>query len=529
MAKLFLTSPWLTSELLLDEVCTLGRHSTNTLALPDTKLSKHHAEIRRAPDGQYLLRDLGSLNGTLVNGARVQLHTLADGDEITAGAARLRFQDQRGAATSVRIDSAVVESVIEGRLDPEVSVAFRPADKVGDEVALRLDYEKLRLAHALAVEMSLEFDESRLVTKLLNRTFELLPADRGVILLMDPTSHKLVPRRFDLRHAKSDEIVLSQSLLHEVVTKRTGILSRDIRRDPRFAGAESIDASGVRSAMSVPLMVGTELLGVVYVDSETTSHAFSDKDLQLLSAIAAQAAAALAAARIVERREADTRQRATLERLLSPDVVEKVLSGALKLEKGGEEREVSVLFADIRGFTAMSEGRPPSEILGLLNDYFEAMVEVLFRHGGALDKYIGDALMAVFGAPIDVREAPAAAARCALEMQQELKLFNRERSASDQLQIGIGIATGTVVTGMLGSSHRMQFTAIGDTVNTASRLCGLAAAGEVVVNDATARELGEDAFRVEALPPARLKGKRDEVRVFRVTGAGLNSITEPGR
>src|SRR5262249_13102829 len=154
-----------------------------------------------------------------------------------------------------------------------------------------------------------------------------------------------------------------------------------------------------------------------------------------------------------------------------------------QLEKGGEQREVTILFADIRGFTSMSEARPAQDIVTLLNEYFEVMVEVLFRFEGTLDKFVGDEIMALFGAPLALSDAPLAAVACAVEMHRALGEFNRPRLAERQeaIRVGIGINTGPVVTGAIGSSRAIQYTAIGDPVNTASRLCNIAQPGQVLV------------------------------------------------
>jgi adenylate cyclase len=217
--------------------------------------------------------------------------------------------------------------------------------------------------------------------------------------------------------------------------------------------------------------------------------------------------------------EDEAKTRAQFQRLLSPNLVEQVVSGQLQLEKGGELREVTILYADIRGFTAMSESRPPPEIVAMLNEYFEVMVEVLFRMNGTLDKYIGDEIMALFGAPLAMPNAPLSAVQCAVEMQRVLAEFNRTRRAEnlDPIKIGIGINTGPVVTGAIGSSRTLQYTAIGDPVNVASRLCNLAKAGDIIVAETTMRNL-RDEFEAITLPPVKVKGRNEELRIFNVIG-----------
>jgi len=194
-------------------------------------------------------------------------------------------------------------------------------------------------------------------------------------------------------------------------------------------------------------------------------------------------------------------------------VVEQVLKGELKIERGGQQNEVTMLFSDIRGFTSMSHGKPAQEIVNTLNEYFEVMVDVLFKYGGTLDKFVGDEIIGLFGAPIAIDDAPFKAVSCALAMLQALEEFNRTRAAENQapIRIGIGINTGNVITGSIGSTRALQYTAIGDAMNVASRLVNVAGSGEIIASESTYRAV---AGRVEAvaLPPVKVKGKAEELK-----------------
>ena len=185
-----------------------------------------------------------------------------------------------------------------------------------------------------------------------------------------------------------------------------------------------------------------------------------------------------------------------------------------------------MLFSDIRGFTSMSESRAPEEIVNMLNEYFELMVDVLFKYDGTLDKFVGDEIIALFGAPVPMTNADQGRA-CALEMTGVLAEFNRTRAAEGQheITVGIGINTGLVITGAIGSSRALQYTAIGDAMNMASRLCGAAQPGEIILSEATFRKVQADVAAVP-LPPVRLKGKTDELRVY--NAVGLRNRSFPG-
>jgi len=225
----------------------------------------------------------------------------------------------------------------------------------------------------------------------------------------------------------------------------------------------------------------------MHLDSMVATNAFGEKDLQIFAGVGNQAAAAIHNSMLARKIEQEAKTRAQFQRLLSPNLVEQVVSGKLQLEKGGALSEVTLLFSDIRGFTAMSEKSQPPEIVRMLNEYFELMVDVIFNHEGTLDKFVGDEIIALFGAPVAIPNAEKKAVECALDMMQVLSEFNRTRASEgqEQIRIGIGINTGTVVTGAIGSSRALQYTAIGDAVNTASRLCSVAKPGEVLVSEAT--------------------------------------------
>jgi len=528
MAKLIVISGDERQEFELAAFNTIGRHPDNTIQILDRIISKEHAQIQRAADGRYLLRDLRSLNGTFMRGERIADHYLNDGDEFTMGSTRIVFVDKPkvdDVLQRVTIAPGLTESHIRGRIQANTG-DFMPERQIADDKNLRRDYERLRIGHELARAVGSELDLDKLLPKILDKAFELVGADRGVILLMDDRG-ELSPRFVKTRSGKSDpNIVLSKTVMAEVTTNRAAVLSSDATMDARFSGAHSIIMQGIRSTMTLPLLHAGDLLGIMHLDSLFTSNAFTEKDLQICTGMAAQAAISIQNARLATRIEKEAQTRAQISRLIPPSVVEQVLKGELTIEKGGRQQEVTMLFSDIRGFTTMSDGRPPQEIVNTLNEYFEVMVDILFKYSGTLDKFVGDEIIGLFGAPIAIEDAPFKAVACALAMLQGLEEFNRTRAAENQaaIRIGVGINTGNVITGSIGSTRALQYTAIGDAMNVASRLVNVAGSGEIIVSEDTYRHI-KGRVEATALPPVKVKGKADELKVYRITG--LRNVMTP--
>lgn len=222
----------------------------------------------------------------------------------------------------------------------------------------------------------------------------------------------------------------------------------------------------------------------------------------------------------------EKRLKTTFYRYMTQEVAEQLLiSGDTKL--GGDRKEVSVLFSDIRGYTTLTESMAAEEVVAMLNEYFETMVDAVFKHKGTLDKYIGDAIMAVFGSPLPLEEHAWLAVQTAIEMQQRLTVFNASRTASQQLKIGIGINSDSVISGNIGSSKRMEFTAIGDGVNLGSRLEGASKfyGTDIVISESTYNPC-RDRIWVRELDCIRVKGKNQPVSIYELIGLQSEAIAD---
>ncbi|MDB6020778.1 MAG: putative Adenylate cyclase [Pedosphaera sp.] len=207
------------------------------------------------------------------------------------------------------------------------------------------------------------------------------------------------------------------------------------------------------------------------------------------------------------------RYRTILNMVADEKVAHALVNGQLAL--GGEVREVSVLFCDVRNFTALTENMPPQEVIEMLNEHMTLLARIVKEHNGVLDKFVGDLLMAIFGAPLSHENDTLNAARCALQLIREREQLNA--TSRHQLHVGIGVASGRVVAGCMGSADRLNYTVLGERVNLASRLCSQAGPGQVVIDQTTKDKLGETASTIP-LPALNLKGFTENVMAYELTG-----------
>ncbi len=646
MARLILATPDGPQAIELRATNSLGRHPNNSIQLLDKIVSKEHCIVEER-EGRLLLRDLGSLNGTYINGERVRGEQyLRHGDEVSLGMTRARFDDgsspldfnqqavgpgavlhpatQAGpppvasnqmpafqaanrsgpASSGAPLSAAQPRQHWQQQLQPaqppplpqprqapgyppagsgypapqanpplvpqfstsplgppplppaahgappppnrqmfktRVDVLDSSARQIGTQIAalakgflpfeqvqhdaaqLRLDYERLRLTWELTREIGLERDLDKLLHKILLSLFKFVKADRGVILMKEADG-SLQPRAAHRRDGTDKPIEVSSTILNHVTTERTGVLTHDASMD--FAGAKgkSMILNRISSAIVVPLLHEQEVLGALWLDSEMLAQ-FQQKDLELITAVGNQAAMFIENTLLAKKIELEIVNRERFARLLSPNVAEQVLSGKLEIKKGGiAVPDCTVFNSDIRGFTSMSEGTPAGAVLDLLNEYFEQMVEQIFRYEGTLDKFMGDGIMAFWGAPVLRPDDAVRSVACALDQMEALGRFNRRLIEEDHppLAVGIGIHTGPLVAGYVGSSKALSYTVIGDTANTSARLCGIALAGQIIVSESTLSYLGSR-FEYDELAPAHLKGKEKPQRIFNIKRERLSA------
>jgi adenylate cyclase len=534
MAKLIVTTAdGNTQTFGLEERNTLGRHPEQSVQVLDRVVSKQHAEVLYYED-RYWLRDLGSRNGTFINGHRIDdPRALVDGDQIGMGSTRITYRESddnthseldRSLQTSVDMITAdppatTTDTAIRSRVQADALQRreFLAESEIIDEFVLREDYEKLRIVFELNRSIGSETTQEIILQRILEKAFEYTNADRGVILLLNADGTP-IPSAFKSRRDNDERMELSQTILNEVLNHHNAVLSSDATMDSRFGGSQSIIMQGIRSTMCVPLKANDDLLGMIHVDTRLAIGVFTEKDLQILTVFANQAALRIANARYGKQAEEEAIVRNSLSRLLSPNLVEEIVKGSITMDKRGELREATVLFADIRRFTQLTENLEAQNLLSLLNEYFELMVDIIFRYEGTLDKFIGDEIMAVWGTPVRQEDHVKRAVQAAIEMRAALAEFNTKHNLPDRpiLEVGYGINTGSVVAGYMGSRRTHSYTVIGDSVNIASRLCGKASPGQILVGDPVIDKLRESLV-YETLDRVQLKGKTNKVQVYSVT------------
>ena len=515
----------------------MGRGPECQLQLSDYGISRNHAKVVRS-DGQYVVIDLNSRNGTRVNGARISQAVLSDGDEITLGKFPIYFRRAlkekvvlsegkpvvEGGATIVR-PVADLQQLMPGLLGaPPPAAAAKgapPAPAVRDMAALEKSNRILMALGQLARDMIASQSQQELLQKVMDLIFDHIPAERGYLLLLEDESKDLVPKvvKFrDEKQAGKGSLTISKTIVEKVLKDKVAIYSLDAGQD--FAGAQSIAAAKIRSFMCAPLWNQTRVVGVVHLDSSSLSQ-FTPVELDLLSAVANYAAVGIEQARLNRRIQEEQRAKSKLERYHSAAVIKRILSttgdsSSASVTLDVQELECSILFADVVGFTSMAEHMEPRQVALVLNDFFSRMTDIIFEYEGTLDKYIGDEIMAIFGAPIPYGDHAVRAIKAALAMRRAQEEANKVRVPEARLNFRAGVNSGHVVAGDIGSIKRMEYTVLGNAVNVASRLVKATPdSGKIIVGQPTYL-LVKDHFKIAALGSVALKGLREKMPIYEV-------------
>jgi adenylate cyclase len=517
----------------------IGRAASNDITLPHSSISRSHALLEGKRD-VWVVKDQRSANGVLVNGVRIEHAELKSGDVIGLGDIKLRFENMTS-GTIVAKTSPELASHLTQILDQEsvAKLLERSKNKTPSEwTESRVDTDRrieflkrenrlLTLLYQVSRALGDKTTVEDVTECVLDLVLQIDGAERGYAMLLTEeslraaphaaASYTFLPAILRYRHAPkaaTPQMALSRAIIQQVMESKGPLLVMDAKEDARFSGSQSMAISGMQSAMCAPLASRDRLFGLLYVDNLSKRGTFTQEDLEVFAVIAAQAG--LVIDRVMAKSEVKRQgvQLGALERFLSPAISRKIIAEAGDIRLGGESQRITLLFADVRGFTTMAEKMKPREAVEVLNEFFARMTNVIFEHDGALDKYLGDGLMALFGAPLALQNDAEAAVRAAVNMQKSLAELNKI-SGKPPLHIGIGIHTGEAIVGYLGTEHRTDYTAIGDTVNVASRLTSQAGPGQIVISNATHARIGRE-ISCCPLTAMKLKGRDEPIDVHEV-------------
>lgn len=505
----------------------LGRALSSDLPVLDPTVSRRHAELD-VHQGAVVLKDLGSSNGTFVNGARVSETALRAGDRVVFGKIQFELRelsplliDDGSAETmrrAARAGTTIIRQVPVPDADQTLERALRASGvqrSVDATVAPLPQHERDRLKLTLLLEISKALTRTTSVTALLDKvvefTFRMIEVDQASVLLLDDDGN-LTERVTRTRDGSAPHPV-SQGLAHTAIEQKVALLSDN---DDVSAMITPSASPAVRSSVFAPF-IGSEgrVLGVLYVDSLTSTRRVDDDDLEFLVAFAGIGAVALDNLRFAERIRQEALIRENYERFFTPHLAAQISAAPDRLRLGGERRKVAVLFTDIRGFTPLAARLTPDETAKLLTEYFTEMADCVFRHGGTLDKFIGDAVMAQWGAPISNPDDADRALRAAQDMMHAVQRLNARWQAQGRpaLHVGMGLNYGEAFAGFLGSERRIEYTVIGDTVNVASHVCGAAQGGEILVTEAF-RDALSAPYPLQPRSPLHLSGRSEPYTVY---------------
>lgn len=536
MARLWIQSESENWEFELDaDNVSIGRISDNRIRLNHPTVSKHHARLTRDDRG-WRIEDLGSSNGTYVSDTRIESARLSNTATVRIGPYELTLDeseltDEDADALNKGTMFTSMAAIPEGLLDSLVNEpqfgsfdeptlaptkptfaqrnATTPASEPKMNARETLEERKLRFIRNMGEVVIQVTGLSDVAKSILQQMTAETGADRGFLCLFDENGTYNVVASTGAENDK--DVRFSQTVLDRMNRDRAGVLIRQSANNEAGSVAEeaSLREMRVQSTLCVPLWTSNRIMGFVSLDLHTGKRSFTRTHLELLVAASHQAAVGLERARLGETADQERQRRDYLCQYLDRKIIQAVLESP-----PGEdplmpaEREITILFCDIVSFTKMSEGLPPTELALMVREHLTAMTEILFANNGTVDKYIGDAVMALFGAPLDDPLAPVNAVKAAMAMRQQVMTHTN-------LKLRFGIATGPAIVGNMGSQQRIEYTALGDTVNVASRLETFARPNEIIIDDTTCRALPEE-IQVEEIGSIDVKNRNVAVPTYKI-------------
>jgi adenylate cyclase len=503
----------------------VGRDPASDIVIEDEGRSISRAHARFDFDGRnWRVVDTHSTNRVRVNGELIEpgeagARLLSDGDSVLLGGFELSFVREEAEAVVFepeRRDAASTTRTAVGSAQDLSGFFTAPSPgslPLEAQDTLERARKALTVLSSVGQRIAAVTPVDDIIDAIVDLAFEATPAERAALFLWDDEAARLVPKRTRTRSGDGvGAMTVSETLVGQAFAEKAVV-----QLNPTVRLSDSMHRLRLRSGVAVPLVDRSRAVGVIYADSSLHEAAFDAFGVALLSALGSHAAIALEQARLIRKARQEERNRAKLEQYLAPRVVSRILasgetSPGFKMK--ADEVEVTILFCDMAGFTSRTEEMPPHDVLVLLNRCFSRMTEVVHAHEGTLDKYIGDCIMAVFGAPQPQPDHARRAALAALGLREAVQRIN-EAGAGVEVGFRIGIHSGRAVAGDVGHVTRRNWTVIGSTVNLASRLeSAVARPGQIILSGETRAGLGPG-FEVRPVKISRLpKGIKQRFQAY---------------
>jgi adenylate cyclase len=514
----------------------IGRLDSADVCISHLEVSRRHCQIEQAGD-KFQLTDLGSRSGTRVNDVPIKTSALKSGDLIAVGPVVFRFESHTGrtdldefAPMTMAIDNAEAQLTLKEILLSDFNLAKQIGTATEQRTLERLR-RHLEVVQEFADVIQTTLDTTALIEKTLDELFRVFgKMDAGVIFLRSQMTGQLEPAAIRRRGTSdSGPVGYSTTILRSVEAERKAVVLLDVSQDARFQHAVSVRMGAMRTHMCVPLLVRGEVVGAIYLvaeGQESAATGFDDDDLGLLSALSGTVAVCVKNAALAAEAKRNEKLSSSLQRYVSADVTKRLIEQGVSGALGARTVEGVAMFCDLVGFTTFSEQLPPERMARLLNRYFRRALDIVFSRHGSVNKFSGDAFLAVWGAIESSPDDMFDAIRAALEIQNDVFRLSTETANEGigSIQLTIGLNRGRFFAGDIGSEDRMEFTVIGDSVNIAARIQSLAHAGQVLT---TLYSLDEDASRMNLTlyPDEPIRGRTSGVTIASIRSVRIGHPT----
>jgi len=509
---------------LMGKKMIVGRSPRCDIIINEEKIEDRNTTFFIERD-QVSIIDLDSINGTFVNGIRIRGRIkLNHMDQVVIGNSKFLFVDR-----SYPFDPAVLEDYFDETL-PDIKSNYEY--KLKQETLIGLHSGRLTpgMFHARGNEILQILEDivsgnslPELLERILDFLFRQFPVDRGFILLLNPQTKELAPvatRSTVKELGKKGRLAISKTLIKRVMKEQTATLICDMGGiDPKDK-TRSMLFHGFTSVMVAPIIFNDQLMGILQLDTIEHDNRLSEDDLMKLQVYTNVISLAIGNARLREQLWEEEHKREALSRYLPRKLIEQVLIDETLIPPEGTQWDVAVFFADIRGFSKMCGRLPPRDIIDILNEYYNEVSDCIFEYSGMINQFVGDEIMALFGGPwISYKDYnPAdAAVQASKDIIRQICKMNVERheAGKETIFIGVGIDYGRVIIGNLGSSKKFEFTAIGNTVVIASRLCSAAKESQILISNRVKEKTSKE-FTMEKIKPVIAKNVKDPIEAYRV-------------